>query len=329
MLNVIRRLMGKPVKLSPRQEEKMARAYARASEQAAQRDAEGRKAQEEYAAFMASRGMEVPQAAPVAPPTSLRELGGVFKQPFEGFKDAMGESFDDRRDVLDPGEAQLNKPIPEVEDPAQREQIAAAEGAERDRTRSRFCAPQVPEVAFTRFATTGRTQLEDVVSALRANGLAAHPERVYGVYRVPDRFDDNRNQEGGAYLEWEIAHVPGALPPAADDILTSGFKRSDHWVARRPGEQSVTDEDVAAALVGRARVNPEDCFGLHRLLNVRGSDSDAGKSFSALIEGVLLFTRPLPAIPQAQQELTASAPLALRESLPGPSASACTSPRTS
>jgi hypothetical protein len=317
MINVIRRLLGKPVKLSPKQEAKMARIYARADEQVAQREAAGRKAQEEYAAFMASQGLEVPQAPQVAPPTNLRDVGTLFKHSFEGFKDAVGEGFDDRRDVLDPGDAQLNKPVPEVEDPSERARIATAERAERDRARAPFVAPDAPPITFTRFATTGRTQLEDVVGALRASGLAAHPERVFGVYRVPDRFDHNRNQEAGAYLEWEIAHAPGALGPATDEILMTGFKRDDHWAARTRGQASVLDEDVAGALVSRARVRPEDSYGLHRLLNARwSSDAEGGQSWNARIEGVLLFTRPLAAIPAAQAELTAQAPLALAEPLP-------------
>ena len=44
MRNVIRRLMGRPVQLSPKQEEKMARMYARAERQSAEREAEAAKA---------------------------------------------------------------------------------------------------------------------------------------------------------------------------------------------------------------------------------------------------------------------------------------------
>jgi hypothetical protein len=316
MRNVIRRLMGKPVQLSPKQEAKMARIYARAAEQKAEREAAGRKAQEEYAAFAAQHGLAAPPVQPVAAPTNLREIGAVLKQSLEGFKDALGEGFNDRRDVLDPGDAQLNRPIEEVEDPAQRDEIIRAERTARDAARAPFGAAELPEVVFTRFATSGRTQLEDVVRALQSSGLAARPERVYGIYRVPDRFDHNRNSEGKAYLEWEIAHQPGALAPAADEILATGFKRDDHWAARRPGEPSVIDEDVAGALISRARVEPEDCFGLHRLMQVRGRDSEEGKSWTPLIEGVLLFSRSLPAIGQSQQQMTASAPLPLDEPLP-------------
>jgi hypothetical protein len=128
---------------------------------------------------------------------------------------------------------------------------------------------------------------------------------------VPDRHDLNRNREGDARVEWEIAHVPGALAATADQVLATGFKRSDHWAARRPGEASVLDEDVAGALVARARVSPEDCFGLHRLLNVRGTDTEDSKIWTPVVEGILLFSRPLDAIPATQQAMTAEAPLAI------------------
>ena len=151
----------------------------------------------------------------------------------------------------------------------------------------RSSQPTRPAIAFTRFATTGRAQLEDVVRALRDSGLAAHPERVFGVYRVPDRFDHNRNTRVGRYLEWEIAHRPGALAPRrgrgrsrpASSATTTGSRA-------RPGEASVLDEDVAGALSPARGCAPEDCFGLHRLLNVRGRDAEEGKCWSTRVEGV-------------------------------------------
>jgi hypothetical protein len=306
MRNVIRRLMGKPVELSPKQEEKLARMYARAERQTVEREAEAAKARAEYEAFMTSQGLEIP--APVAAPTSLRE---ALNMTVDGFKASVGDMFDDRHDVLDPGTAQLNEPPAEDEDPAERERIAAGERAARDRARAPYCPPAVPELAFTRFSTTGKEQLADVERALRETGLAAHPERVYGVYRVPDRHDLKRRREGDALVEWEIVHVPGALAPAADAVLVAGFKRSDHWAARRPGQPVVLDEDVAGALVSRARVDPGDCFGVHRLLDVRGTESEAGTHWVPVVEGVLLFSRPLAAITAAQQAMTAEAPLAI------------------
>ena len=203
----------------------MARAYARAERADGEaRGGGGARRVRSTRRSWPSQGLEVQPAPDVAAPTNLREIGAVFKQSFEGFKDAVGETFDDRRDVLDPGEANLNRPIPEVEDEAQRAQISAAERGARERARAPFLAPEAPAIAFTRFATTGKRQLEDVVRALQSSGLAAHPERVYGVFRVPTRYDLRRRREGDAQVEWEIAHVPGALAPAADPVLDHGVQ---------------------------------------------------------------------------------------------------------
>src|SRR4051794_23228175 len=117
MVNVIRHLMGKPVKLSPKQEAKMARMQARAGAQVADANAQLRAA-----------GIDPDQPRP-----SIRD---ALKQSGEGFKDAVGEMFDDRRDVLDPGVADLNRPIAEVEDPQQRAEIVRAEREARDAARA-------------------------------------------------------------------------------------------------------------------------------------------------------------------------------------------------
>jgi hypothetical protein len=322
MRNLIRALRGKPVELSPKQEEKMARAQARADAMIADAEARGREAEVEAARFMAGRSAAqggasfgapaAPGAPAQTPPGEMPSIRGMLKQSFEGFRDAVGEMFDDRSGIIDAGEgADLNRPPPELADPAERATVAAVERRARDLARARYRAAQAPEVAFTRFPTTGATQLDDVTAHLRAGGLAARPERVFGVYRVPDRFDLNRNGEGRTFLEWEIAHAPGALPPASDEVLTTAFRRDSHWVARQPGEPSVIDEDVAGTLAGRAGLAPEDCFGLTRLLQVRGSDQENGKSWYTHVEGALLFTRALPAVTRAHEQLMAEAPLAL------------------
>ena len=291
MLNVIRAILGKPVKLSPKQEAKMEKAQARAD------------------AMIAEANAKLPAGTPPTMP-SMRD---IFKQSVENFRDSVGQAFDDRRNILDPGTADLNRPIPEAEDPQERDAIASAERAQRDAARAHFRAPVTPEIAFTRFATTGRNQLEDLVAALRATGLAAHPEHVYGVYRVPDRFDHKHGNEAKAYLEWEIAHRPGVLPAATDDVLTTAFRRDAHWVARNPGEPSVLDEDLPGLLAVRAALAPEDCFGLTRFLQIRGVSFDEGSRAGARIEGALLFTRPLPAVTEEHRALMAAAPFALQE----------------
>ena len=305
MRNLIRMLRGQPVQLSPKQEAKMAKAQARADAMIAEAEAKGRAAQLEAAPYTPGGvGFD-----PNRPPP----IGDMLKQAFQGFQDSVGEMFDDREGIIDrdPG-ANMNKPPPELEDPAERDRVAATERAARDLARAPYLAAAPPAIAFTRVGTTGRTQLEEVVEALRASGLSAAPERVFGVYRVPDRFDHNKNSENRAYVEWEIAHAPGALAPAADDVLITAFAREDHWVARRVGEPSVLDEDVAGTLCARAGLEPEDCFGLPRLLQIRGSDSEAeGKIWQAHVDGALVFSRPSEAVTRAHEQLMGEAPLAL------------------
>ena len=218
--------------------------------------------------------------------------------------------FDDRRDVLDPGDADLNKPPPELEDPAQREQWAADERAAREDARAPYVAAAKPAVERTRFATTGRTQLEEVTERLKG----FDPARVYGVYRVPDRHDLKRNNENKARVDWEIAHAPGAAETSSEAVHLAAFNRADHWAVRRFGEPSVLDEDVAGALVARARLEPEDCFGLPRLLQVRATETEDSKFWDAHVEGILAFARkPLAA---AQEQLLAEAPLGLATAPP-------------
>ncbi len=283
MRNIIRRLQGKPVVLSPKQEEKMRKTYERA-------------------------GLD-----PNAPPPSVRD---AWKQSLDLMKDGVahsveqaqqtiGESFDDRRDVLDPGAVDLNRPPAELE--TGREERAAHERAARDAARAPYRAADAP--VFTRFATTGSAQLEDVAAKLQA----FDPADVYGVYRVPDRLGKPRSGgEGKAAVEWEIAHRPDPRP-AQLTVHVSAFPREAHVAARRPGEPSVLDEDVAGELARRANLQPEDSYGLARLLQIRGiSFDEGGTSWSAEIEGVLQFTRT--SLEDAQRAMAAEAPLARLDS---------------
>ena len=268
---------------------RMAKMQERADRIIAEQNAKGVAAQEEYARWQASQGgggASVGGQQATAPPSfdpnqPLPPIRDLLKQSLEYAKDSVGEMFDDRRDVLDPGDADLNKPPPELEDPAQREQWAADERAARDEARAPYLAEAKPAVERTRFATTGRTQLEEVTERLQA----FDPARVYGVYRVPDRYDLKRNNENKARVDWEIAHAPGAAGELRG--AQAAFNRADHWAVRRFGEPSVLDEDVAGALVARARLEPEDCFGLPRLLQVRATETEDSKFWDAHVEGIL------------------------------------------
>ncbi len=282
MRNIIRRLQGKPVQLSPKQEEKMRRAYERA-------------------------GMDPDAPAPSVRDAwrqSLNVAREGISQSVEQARESIGEMFDDRSSVLDPGGVDLNRPRAELE--TGREEHAAQERAARDAARAPYRAGDAP--AFTRFTTTGNAQLQDVPTQLRT----LDPADVYGVYRVPDRLGRPRSGgEGKAKVEWEIAHRPSPRA-AALTVHTSAFPRDAHIAARRPGEPSVLDEDVAGELARRARLSPEDSYGLTRLLQIRGVDFGDGASWSAEIEGVLLFTRAN--LEEPLRAMAAEAPLARLDS---------------
>jgi hypothetical protein len=316
MRNLIRALRGKPVELSEKQQAKMAKMQARADAMIAEQDAKGRAAMEEAARFQPSQagGASVGGPAPAAPALDPMNPGSVkdmFKAAFESARDSVGDMFDDRSGIIDPGPgANFNRPPPELEDDAERAQWAAAEREARDEARAPYRAAAPPSVERTRFATTGREQMEDVTERLRAYD----PARVFGVYRVPDRYELKRNNENKVRVEWEIAHAPGAAAAPGSAVHMAAFNRSGLWVARRFGEPSVLDEDVAGELVRRANLQPEDCFGLPRLLQVRASDSEAGKDWRAHVEGILVFARP--PLAAAHEQLQQAVPLALATAPP-------------
>ena len=265
MRNLIRALRGKPVELSPKQQEKMAKAQARADAIIAEREAAGRKAMEDAAAFMATQGgggeRRRADAGPVAgsfdPGQPLPPVRELFKQALDTAKDSFGEMFDDRAGIIDPGPgADLNKPPPELEDPAEREQRAAAERAARDEARAPYLAATRPAVELTRFATTGRAQLEDVIERLRHYD----PARVFGVYRVPDRYELNRNSENEVHVEWEIAHAPGAAADGEVHMAASTAPATGSHAAS--ASRRCSTRTSRARSCARAGLQPEDCFGL-------------------------------------------------------------------
>ena len=67
--------------------------------------------------------------------------------------------------------------------------VVERERAARDAARRPYLAPDRTSVVLSRIATNGSTQFEDVANHLAASGLAARPDLVFGVYRVPDRLD--------------------------------------------------------------------------------------------------------------------------------------------
>ena len=213
----------------------MAKAQARADAMIAEREAAGRKAMEEAAAFMATgpgrRERRRPAghaAAELRPDRPLPPVRDMLKQALEGVKDTFGEMFDDRAGIIDPGPgANLNRPPPELEDSPQRAEWRPASGR-RATARAPYRAAAPAALAFTRFATTGRTQLEEVTRA--AHGLAIR--LVCSASTASPSATSSTATARARSVEWEIAHAPGA-PAGAAARSTAAFGRDGHWAARR------------------------------------------------------------------------------------------------
>ena len=120
-----------------------------------------------------------------------------------------------------------------IKDPAEWERVMRAELAPRDAAREPYLAPGRPPLRISRIVTRGKTQPRDVAEHLAACGLAARPDLVYGVYRVPDRIRPSAGPEGRRVVEWDIVHAatePLARPPSPRPTSTS--------TPRRPGSRA-------------------------------------------------------------------------------------------
>jgi hypothetical protein len=157
------------------------------------------------------------------------------------------------------------------------EQIAI-ERAFRDAAREPYLAEQRHPVVFSRLATRGKTQIEEVTEYLAASGLGARPDLVYGLYRVPDRISPALGgSENGRVVEWDIVHastdtLARTAPPVA--TLIEGNQR---LVRRRVGEPSILDEDLGVALLAAAGIGPEQTLGIARRITIHGfGDAEGG-----------------------------------------------------
>lgn len=187
--------------------------------------------------------------------------------------------------------------VPQEDDPARRIQIAAAERAARDAARAPYRAPHAVPVAISRLATRGETQLSEVLSHLESSGLAARPDHVFGVYRVPDRISAplTSHSEKGRVVEWDIVHMPfpaGTVPPPnLTPLVATSFVAGERWVARRRGEPAVLDEELALAHCLWAGIGPERCAGLARVSEVRtrrgAGDEDSSGPLLTIVKGVV------------------------------------------
>ena len=197
-------------------------------------------------------------------------------------------------------------PVPESADPS----IPGSERAARDAARAPYVSPTAVEVRIDRIATRGETQLAEVLARPVA------PERTFGVYRVPDRISGplTPHSEKRRVVEWDIVHSPGAAPGVP--LAATSFVAEEHWVARRPGEPSVLDEDLALRSVwrpGSARSAARDSPGSPSSARSRGSsDGETGGDIVTIVRGIVALhpARGLGCI----ERLRAAAPISLARS---------------
>lgn len=195
-----------------------------------------------------------------------------------------------------------------------RAEQAAAERAMRDAARAPYRSPQLGPISFTRLATRGKTQVDEVCAYLGSSGLSGRPDLVFGAYRVPDVIGlGTLGGQGSKVVEWDIVHgATEPLPPAAPATST-WFDGEDAWVARSVGEPSILDEDLGIALLATAGAGPDRSLGIARLLDVdsRGGDDSGGSTTVVHVTGMtVIHPTDLPA-PQAREHLGGLRPLAL------------------
>lgn len=226
-------------------------------------------------------------------------------QPPQGLGARFGDALKDTVGVR-------NGPA-EIGDPDERTRVATAERAARDAARAPYRAEGLPAMTISRIATHGDSQIEELLAFLRQSGLAARPDLVWGVYRVPDRIDPmiNPSTERGRVVEWDVVHVPGQLPAAPHDATTAFFSSRQRWISRRLGESSVLDEDLARIYAAHAGIGPQDCLGAARFLLMRDDGREEGGFIQPWVEGVHVFHRPTPRAERTMEELVASAPMPL------------------
>ena len=219
MINVIRRPPGPARKLSPSRRRRWRGCRGRTDDRRAGGEGKAR----ESTPRSRQEGAPPPDRPAASPREARQAVHGAAST------DSAERSTTAAACSTRPG-ADLNHPPPELEDPAERARVGRGR-ARRARGGARAVPrAEPPAIVFTRFGTSGGAQLEDLVAELQASGLAAAPERVFGAYRVPERFGHLRNREKRAYVEWEIAHRPGALPATDGGRRRARFARALKWV---------------------------------------------------------------------------------------------------
>lgn len=186
-----------------------------------------------------------------------------------------------------------------------RDEQATMERAARDAARRPYLAEHRAPIVFSRLATRGKTQVEEVSAFLASSGLVARPDLVYGVYRVPDRISPARGgSENGRVVEWDVVHAaPVPLPPSAVPVTATFFDGQERVVARRVGQPSVVDEDLGVAALTAIGVGPEHTLGIARHLIVRNysQGEDGSSDLLSHVTGMYVFRPGGPGSDPMQQ----------------------------
>ena len=211
-------------------------------------------------------------------------IGAEFKQAFKGLTATV-------KDLADPkGLLGIGSDMPAgIKDPVERRAVAANERCLRDEARAPYLAAPAPRVVMTRIATRGRTQFDEVAGYLASTGMAARPDLVYGVFRIPDRISPLMlGSEDGRVVEWAIVHT--APQGAASSVPRwIRFDASQALVARAEGQPSVLDEDVVIAALNRSGLGPQHCLGICREIRMEQiADwvSDSGQTSNSVFARV-------------------------------------------
>ena len=211
----------------------------------------------------------------IKPSEAARAAGSVaddFKKSFRDLKETAA-ALADPKGLLGIG----SEFGPDIKDPEQRRLIVEGERAARDAARRPYLALDRITPVLTRIATRGNAQFEDLANYLAQSGLAARPELVFGVYRVPDRLDPKMpGSASGRVVEWDIVHAPTPPLPQAGGPQRVSFDGEARWVRRRRGDPMVLDEELALAWMAAARIDPGHCLGIAREVVMQCSESWLG-----------------------------------------------------
>lgn len=247
------------------------------------------------------------------PPGAMEEMERLEREGLGAFlKGEVRRAGSELREVAGEAAAEFRF------DPIDWDARAAAEAHElpaRVAARAPYRAPSAPAVTITRVPTRGKSQVDDLIAHLKTSGLAARPDLVHGVYRVPDRISPNLTptSEKGRLVEWDIVHHPGGVTgPVGDDVALAGFQRREQWFGRRPGEPSVIDEDVGATYATLAGLGPEHCFGMPRLIDFKAPYSGGEGQTTYLltyVRGIMVLHLPAAGAAEARSRMVAEAPL--------------------